>query len=135
MSDATAWWVLTWVGAVLALLALAKVLVAPPTRDTQRLFTTEQRLEIARRAGGRCEATGGVGRRCPAPGSQADHVYPWSKGGYTIVSNGQWLCAKDNNLKRATIPSPWYRWRLERRRRGYFPPGSDVRVSWRLPAR
>ncbi|WP_217995891.1 HNH endonuclease [Kribbia dieselivorans] len=67
--------------------------------------------------------------RCPAAAVEVDHVYPWSKGGATIVSNGQALCRRHNQAKRNVTPPWWYVLSLERRRRGYFPEGANVRVS------
>ena len=59
---------------------------------------------------------------------QVDHVFPWSRGGPTVVANGQALCAGHNRSKKAMTPPWWYVLSLERRRRTYFPQGVDVRV-------
>ncbi len=66
--------------------------------------------------------------------TEADHVYPWSRGGPTIVSNGQALCSGHNRSKAAMRPAWWYLLSLERRRRTYFPPDADVKVSASMSA-
>ena len=81
------------------------------------------------RAAGRCEA--GlvlVWGRCRQAATEVDHVYPWSKGGATVVSNGQALCRDHNRRKSNATPPWWYVWSLERRRRAYFPGDADIRV-------
>lgn len=88
-------------------------------RDPQRLFTWEQKKVLIYRAGGRCEHKSPLWRRCPASGAEADHVIPWSRGGPTQIWNGQLLCHRHNVRKSNLIPSPFYRWRLTRRRRRY----------------
>lgn len=55
-------------------------------------------------------------------------MFPWSRGGPTVVSNGQALCVAHNRSKGAMNPPWWYVLSLEHRRRGYFPEGADVRV-------
>ena len=85
------------------------------------------------RAGGRCEATFFLfWGRCRADAVEVDHVYPWSKGGATVVSNGQALCHRHNRAKSSWTPAWWYIASLERRRRRYFPAGVDVRVFARM---
>lgn len=105
-----------------------------PPRDGQRLFDTAQRALIHSRAGGRCEHKHPLWRRCPSPGTQADHIYPHARGGATTLANGQSLCQMHNARKGAKTPSAVYIWRLQRRRRKYFPPGQDVTVQWRQPS-
>ena len=99
--------------------------------DDRRMFTGTQKQEAKRRAGGRCEHSS-AGFRCKQPGQHADHIYPWSKGGATEMSNCQSLCARHNLQKSAKVPSPFYIHRLQRRRGRYFPPGVSPRVEWRL---
>ncbi|MGC0250445.1 HNH endonuclease [Pseudactinotalea sp. Z1748] len=103
-------------------------------RDGQRLFDSAQRSLIKSRAGGRCEHKHPLWRRCRSPGTQADHIYPHARGGATTLANGQSLCQMHNARKSAKVPSSLYLWRLQRRRRRYFPPGHDATVQWRQPS-
>lgn len=99
-------------------------------RDPWRRFKYESRRIVMERAGNRCEGAVFLAwGRCHEPAAEADHVYPWSRGGATIVSNGQALCRGHNRNKGAMKPAWWYLLSLERRRRSYFPPGMDVRVT------
>jgi hypothetical protein len=88
-------------------------------RDPVRFFTWPQKRQLIQQAGGRCEHKSPLWRRCPAPGTEADHVVPWSRGGPTQVRNGQLLCRRHNQQKSAWAPDALYRWRLRRRRRKY----------------
>lgn len=124
------------IGLILALVLLTKGVSAfkfgrRKPRDPQRLFNTAQRTVMMTRAGGRCEHNPFIGGRCRATATAADHIYPWSKGGLTVISNGQMLCTRHNSQKSNHIPSRFYIHRLERRRIRYFPAGADRRVSWR----
>lgn len=98
---------------------MSRMLPGRRYRDPQRFFSSAQRHELARRAGGRCEHKPLLWHRCDRTGRHADHVIPWSKGGPTTLDNGQWLCARHNLRKSDTMPSPLYRWRLTRRREHY----------------
>jgi hypothetical protein len=99
-------------------------------RDPWRGFRFEARKAVLARAGNRCEAALVLAwGRCAHPAQEADHVYPWSRGGATVVSNGQALCTSHNRAKSNLVPPWWYVMSLERRRRSYFPPGMDVSVS------
>ena len=49
--------------------------------------------------GGRCV-------RCGKPAEHADHIFPWAKGGPTILNNGQPLCATCNLKKGCSLPIP-----------------------------
>lgn len=98
-------------------------------RDPWRGFKYRARAVVLDRAGGRCEAGAFiVWGRCGDPAVEVDHVAPWSRGGPTVVSNGQALCRAHNRSKGAWTPAWWYVLGLERRRRSYFPVGADVRV-------
>lgn len=66
------------------------------TKDEQREFDAAQRAAIYRRDNGQCQK---CGIACSWDDWHADHVKPWSKGGKTIVENGQVLCP-DCNLKK-----------------------------------
>ena len=99
------------------------------TRDVWRGFKYAPRQTVLSRASGRCEGAAFIAwGRCSSPAVQVDHVFPWSRGGPTVVSNGQALCAGHNRSKGAMTPPWWYVLSLERRRRAYFPQGADVRV-------
>ncbi|WP_367575460.1 HNH endonuclease [Arthrobacter horti] len=121
----------------MALAAIAVLLCPSPgrgprssARDPWRTFRFGPRAEVIRRAGGRCEAPVLlVWGRCHEAAVEVDHVYPWSKGGPTIVSNAQALCRGHNRRKGAVTPPWWYVAGLERRRRKYFPAAGSVRVS------
>jgi hypothetical protein len=69
-------------------------------KDPQRLFTTEQKIAIYKRDDGICQD-----KSCNKKGEfdefEADHILAHSKGGETKISNGQLLCLKCNNKKRA----------------------------------
>lgn len=124
---------------LIGVLVAAIVLLAPlpgrgpgfrQRRDPWRLYKFAARRQVFERAGGRCES--GVLLflgRCGREATEADHVYPWSKCGATIASNAQALCRQHNRSKANRRPPWWYVVALERRRRGYFPQGQDVRVS------
>lgn len=69
-------------------------------KDDQRLFSHEQRLAIFRRDKGFCQAKLKCeGIKCEWDAWEADHVLPWSKGGETVVSNGQVACLACNSAK------------------------------------
>jgi hypothetical protein len=98
-------------------------------RDPWRTYRFGPRATVMERAGRRCEGAAFVAwGRCDAPATEVDHVFPWSKGGPTVESNGQALCRGHNRSKGAMTPPWWYVLGLERRRRDYFPAGADVRV-------
>lgn len=102
-------------------------------KDPWRGYRFGLRGAVMRRAGGRCEAAAFLAwGRCREAATQVDHVYPWSRGGPTIVSNGQALCRDHNRRKSNLRPPWWYVLALECRRAGYFPPGVDVRVRGRM---
>lgn len=102
-----------------------------PQLDPQRLFDGPQKTIGRRRSGNRCEHKHPLWFRCKGGADEADHIYPWSRGGATSVSNLQYLCKPHNRRKSAWVPTRTYIWRLERRRRSYFPPGEDLKVEWR----
>nr|WP_246454533.1 HNH endonuclease signature motif containing protein [Leucobacter denitrificans] len=102
-------------------------------RDPWRGYRFAARREVFERAGGRCEAAFFViWGRCREDAVEADHVYPWSKGGATIVSNAQALCRTHNRSKGAITPPWWYVLGLERRRRTYVQTESTRCVRWEM---
>ena len=123
------WLIAFAVVAVIATAPLPTRSVGERRRDIWRGFRFESRRRVMGRAGGRCESASLVfWLRCPDAAVEADHVYPWSKGGATTISNGQALCSGHNRAKSSMTPPWWYVLLLERRRRRYFPTGEDVRV-------
>lgn len=68
-------------------------------KDPKRLFDDIQRRVIFRRDKGVCKK---CGKKCNWDDYQADHIKPWSKGGKTIIENGQLLCSECNQKKGAS---------------------------------
>lgn len=120
---------------VVLIFALRLVVGKGRQKDPQRVFTTAQRMRGFQRAGNRCEHKPLIGWRCRTPASQGDHIYPWSRGGATSMSNFQGMCAMHNNRKSDHVPGILYIWRLERRRRKYFPPHEYAEVIWKIGVR
>ncbi len=99
-------------------------------RDDWKEFRHKTRSEAMSRAGHRCEApTFLYWGRCAEEAVEVDHVFPWSAGGPTTLSNSQALCKKHNIAKGSRKPPWWYVLGLENRRRSYFPEGESVEVS------
>lgn len=125
------WTLVVVIGMVVIALNLHR-LAALGQRDPQRMYDSSQRTTIHQRAGGRCEHKHPFWMRCTRPSSHADHVYPWSRGGATTIANGQALCASHNLRKSNHVPSRLYLWRLQRRRRRYFPAEEPRVVDWTI---
>jgi hypothetical protein len=69
-------------------------------KDDQRLFSHEQRLAIFRRDKGFCQVKLKCeGVKCEWDAWEADHIRSWSKGGKTVVINGQAACLACNSAK------------------------------------
>ena len=73
-------------------------------KDEKRTFDEAERIEIYRRDNGLCqkcleEGKSEVEARVSWSEFQADHVLPHSKGGQTIIENGQVLCRYHNTKK------------------------------------
>ena len=65
-------------------------------------FTKEQKRELWQRQGGICPVSKReipIGEMFDHTLWQADHIYPFDKGGLTELDNGQLICAKENNEK------------------------------------
>jgi hypothetical protein len=77
-------------------------------KDNRRAFSPAQRAQIFGACGGRCEYPRFILGRCHRKATQADHIYPWSKGGATAVENGSGLCGMHNRLKSNKLPSRSY---------------------------
>jgi hypothetical protein len=97
----------------------------PVQQDPQRMYTTEERIAVFARAGGRCEYTGFLLTRCRRPAEHADHVHPWSRGGATSLKNCCAACQHCNLSKGAKILPAWRVRLLVRRRKRYYPAGVD----------
>ena len=118
--------------AVVAIIAAVRAVRArmPVSQDPQRMYSSDQRKEAFRRAGGQCEYTGALPwSRCRKPAEHADHLYPWSRGGATTLVNCVASCARHNTSKGAKILPAWQVRALVRRRRHYFPAGVDTAVG------
>lgn len=127
-----------WLPWLVVLVVLLIVLMCPlpgrgpgpfAARDPWRTFKYGSRRTVLSRAGNRCEGTLLLAWvRCREQAEEADHIYPWSRRGATVVSNGQALCRRHNRSKSAVVPPWWYVLALEHRRRSYFPEGAEIRV-------
>ena len=129
-----------WIVPVVVLIITASVMRAVRTaihsgpRDPVRRFSRADKAVLLARAGNRCEHHGRLVGRCRMVDRlEADHVHPWSRGGWTHVTNGQILCRAHNRDKRAAIPWDRSLRRLAERRAGYFPAGADPVVVRRRP--
>lgn len=76
-------------------------------KDEQRAFSESQRIAIYLHDDGICQmcrAEGKPEKECAVPWSEfeADHVLPHSKGGQTLINNGQVLCRMHNKQKGAS---------------------------------
>ncbi|MFI8778082.1 HNH endonuclease [Brachybacterium paraconglomeratum] len=126
-----------WLLVPVAVTLLAGVVLASPaggaceSRDPRRGFTVAERREAFERAGHRCEHKALLWHRCTNTPTQGDHIFPWSRGGRTAMSNQQALCPFHNSRKSGTVPTRMYILRLQWRRRRYFPAGVTPRVHWR----
>ena len=103
--------------AIFALLVGVYFLIRPNRHpqarlDPERFFSEADKQTLFARANGRCQNPDcGVEvhrefacplGECPSC-SQADHKYPHSKGGRTVLSNGQTLCRRCNGEKGAKV--------------------------------
>jgi len=126
-----------WVLVPLAAAAMACVILASPAggateaRDPRRAFTAAERRAAFERAGLRCEHKPLLWHRCTNTPTQGDHIYPWSRGGRTAMSNQQALCPFHNGRKSGTVPTRMHILRLQWRRRRYFPESESPRIEWR----
>jgi hypothetical protein len=107
----------------------------PAPTDPSRLFSAVQRAEGFARADGQCEMDGVFFMRCKDKAHHGDHHFPWSKGGSTSMGNFVAACARHNTSKGAKIPTSWQTFRMEARRRKYFPQGVNVKAGERFAHR
>lgn len=126
-----------WLLAPVAVSLLVCVVLASPaggaceSRDPRRAFTVAERRAAFERAGLRCEHKSMLWHRCTNTPTQGDHIFPWSRGGRTAMSNQQALCPFHNSRKSGSVPTRMYILRLQRRRRRYFPENESPRAQWR----
>lgn len=126
-----------WLLAPVAVTLLVCVVLASPagrpcaSRDPRRGFSAAERRAAFERAGLRCEHKSIFWHRCTNTPTQGDHIFPWSRGGQTAMSNQQALCPFHNSRKSGSVPTRLYILRLQRRRRRYFPEDVSPRVQWR----
>jgi superfamily II DNA or RNA helicase len=78
----------------------------------RRLFNKRERSALFMVAGGKCESCG----TDLVASWHADHTKPWSRGGKTVVENGQALCADCNQKKGVTIMMTFDKLRAWQRR-------------------
>jgi hypothetical protein len=79
------------------------------TFDNKRLFNESEKIQIYRNNKGLCQqclAEGKSEKEAQVSWSryQADHIYPWAKGGKTEIDNAQVLCVHHNIKKSANVP-------------------------------
>lgn len=72
-------------------------------KDQNRIFTPDQRAVIYRIGKGKCAM---CGIEVSEESFEADHIKPWSKGGRTIIANGQILCSTCNHSKSNRYEEP-----------------------------
>ena len=101
----------------------------PSHYDEERLFTMEQKRRGHRRAGYRCEFEGFLFFRCKSESSHADHYFSYSRGGATTMRNFVAACPTHNMSKGKKMPKASERFRLQRRRRKYFPSDELVQAG------
>ena len=78
-------------------------------KDERRAFNEAEKIKIYRRDSGLCQmclAESKLEKEAQVSwsGYQADHYFPYSKGGRTEVENGQVLCVYHNQKKSARLP-------------------------------
>ncbi len=121
---AVPWW--GWALVAALLVSRVRVLATPwRRRDPERWFDAFERAAGRDRAGGRCEYTDRLApwRRCTRPAQEADHFFPWARGGATTLGNMVAACTAHNQAKGGRMPAAITRWLITRRRRRYFPAG------------
>lgn len=78
--------------------------------DTKRLFNEAEKIKIYRRDKGLCQECLKEGKpekeaQVTWTQYQADHIFPFAKGGQTVIDNGQVLCVYHNVHKSANVPA------------------------------
>lgn len=79
---------------------LAMALLNPSGHGVQTTARRSKSFRLTPDDGQSCLAAKVWGYECPSRQRlNADHDFPYSRGGPTIPSNGQWLCGMHNELK------------------------------------
>ena len=104
----------------------------PVPKDSIRMYTKGERMHGFARADYRCEMEGFLWFRCGKEAKHGDHHYPHSRGGATTMKNFVAACVKCNTSKGAKVPTRFATWRLQNRRKAYFPKGQSVVVGERV---
>jgi hypothetical protein len=125
---------LVTLGALVVQSTRHKRTVSNRRRDPVRLFTAEQKRMIYRACNNQCEYPRLILGRCKRSAQEVDHIYPWSKGGMTIIENASCLCHHHNIHKTNKWPSRRYIRALSRNRIQYFPDSMTIKPS-RRPSR
>lgn len=78
--------------------------------DAKRLFNEAEKIKIYRRDKGLCQQCLKEGKpdkeaQVSWTQYQADHIFPFAKGGQTVIDNGQVLCVYHNARKSAAVPT------------------------------
>lgn len=73
--------------------------------SASRSFSRTQKLELYMRSNGKCCL---CGCQISVDSFEADHIIPWSKGGKTVLTNGQALCRHCNQSKSSTMTVPYH---------------------------
>ena len=97
-----------WLIGLLVLLAIGKlvqlgrvIVHGQHGRDPRRTFPRAEKAELLERAGHRCEHHSWLLGRCrETEALQADHVHPHSRGGTTVLENGQAFAAGTTSGRR-----------------------------------
>lgn len=80
-----------------------------------RYATHEQRIAVHKRARGRCEY---CGTKLTLQEGVVDHIVPYSRGGYSTLTNFARACWSCNKLKGARTPQEWKPITLKNFRKG-----------------
>lgn len=105
----------------LALVAKLAQLGKRVVKDPQRGFSGLQKDAGHRRASRRCEMDNWLFMRCRRASEHADHHYPHARGGASSINNLVAACAPHNLRKSAKMPTKLASWRIQHRRKRYFP--------------
>ena len=70
----------------------------------RRIFTVDQRIALWEMANGLCHY---CGQFFPFDQSQADHVFPFSRGGASVLANGVNACGPCNRHRRHPMFTPY----------------------------